>query len=128
MSEGSFVEKLPSYGLVTPPHLTTSLTSHIIQISPHHAHHTSHLITPLRSHITTSLTSHITDHRSQSTQSTDLHDSHHITHTSHHASLHFHHISPPHSHHTSSTSLFLARHFATNKQFGTMESKAIQET
>ena len=76
---GNLVEKLPSYAvLLTPPHLTTSLTSHIIRIThisyhiTHHSHH-SHL-TSLKSHITqvTHLTSHIThiSHRTSLTSST----------------------------------------------------------
>ena len=64
--KGCLVEKLPSYGILTPPHLTTSLTSHhithITHIS-HHSHHSHH--TP---HVTTSLTSHtLTSHRTSLT-------------------------------------------------------------
>lgn len=35
--KGNLFEKLPSYGVLTPPHLTTSLTPH----STHHSHHLS---------------------------------------------------------------------------------------
>ena len=69
----------PSYGVLTPPSLTTSLTFHI---PPHHSH--------LTSHPTTSLTSHIT--------------SHHICHISHQISPHLSHLTSSHSHITSLTS------------------------
>ncbi len=78
---GNLVEKLPSYAvLLTPPHLTTSLTSHIT----HHSHH-SHLISRII-HIThisyhasfTSLTSHITQ---------ITHHSSHTSHITHHSHL-----------------------------------------
>ena len=55
--KGSSVAKLPSYRVLTPPHLTTSLTSHNIT---HHSHQLH--LTSLTAHITTSFTSHITHH------------------------------------------------------------------
>ena len=58
--KGSLLEKLPSYGVLAPPHitshLTTSLTSHITHHS--HPHLTSHLTTALTSHITSDITHH----------------------------------------------------------------------
>ena len=57
--KGSLVEKLPSYGvLAPPPHLTTSLTSHM---SPHISHHTH--ITPQISHHISHLISLTTSHQ-----------------------------------------------------------------
>ena len=83
--KGGLVEKLPSYGVLTPPHLTTSLTSHI----RHHSHLTPHI---------TSLTSHTTRRSHHSQISPHIahitHKFRHITHITSHHTVHIsHHIS-----------------------------------
>ncbi len=107
----SLVEKHPSYEVLTAPHLTTSLTSHITHIS----HLTSHLPTSPASHIThhshpTSHThiahiTHISPHHPHHTLLTSHIPSHHITHISHLTltTSHITHIShiSPHVHVTS---------------------------
>ena len=58
------IEKLPNYGVLTPPHLTTSLTSHITHHISSHLHRTSlvhitHRISSHSPHLTPHLTHHI---------------------------------------------------------------------
>jgi len=115
----SLVEKLPSYGALTQPHLTTSLTPRITHhshhISPNHSHpthithihgtshhisitsHTCHHITHISPHISITHITHIT-HISHISHLTSHVTSHHITHISYHES----HISPHHTSHLTS--------------------------
>ena len=78
--KGSSVAKLPSYRVLTPPHLTTSLTSHNIT---HHSHHTS--LTSVTSHLTHSTYHHIIhiSHHTSLTTLTSHFTSHHNTHITH---------------------------------------------
>ena len=96
--KGSLVKKLPSYRVLTPPHLTwlTSPISHHTPHTSHHSHLTSYM-THLASHIT-----HITSHHSHHTSLT----SHHITHITHHSHhLHHSHLTSLTSHNTRTTHL-----------------------
>ncbi len=78
--KGSLLEKLPSYGVLTPPHITTSLTSHINNITSHITCH-SRVFTP--PHLTISLTSHISRHTSLTSLTHLTSRIIHITHLSH---------------------------------------------
>ena len=91
-------------GVLAPPHLTTSLTSHITRHA-HHSHrsrHTSH-ITPHHSHLTSHHITHISHHTALTSLTSRI-TSHHIAHISHpHLSSHSTHILHiPHPHPTTS--------------------------